>query len=167
MDDLDLASDTIVVFTSDHGDMLGDHGLLTKGVATSYEAVHNIPRVIRVLGATDGEEEAHPLVILVDLAPISLELCGLPPLARVRGRSSVPVLAGEADAANRRHADAEFYGERFVCTQPIIRDGGWKCVFSPGGIDEFYDLAGDPHETGNLVGDPAYGKERDQRVEQM
>ncbi len=100
IDELGLADDTIVVFTSDHGDMLGSHGLLTKGVATSYEEVHNIPLVLRVpgmhvSGKQAGRVEDQALVSLVDLGPTLLDLCGLPALDRAQGRSFRPLLTGD------------------------------------------------------------------------
>ncbi len=170
VDELGLADDTIIIFTSDHGDMLGGHGLLTKGVATAYEEVYNIPLVLRVPGmrSTSGERS---LVSLVDLGPTLLDLCGLPALGQAQGRSLQPVLAGDADPAEWHTAYAEFYGQRFVYTQRIVwanDDGGhWKYVFSPGGIDELYNLANDPNEANNLISDPRCGQQRDSMVKQM
>ena len=129
IDELGLADDTIIVFTSDHGDMLGSHGLLTKGIATSYEEVHNIPLVLRVPGMRRGQSEDRALVSLVDLGPTLLDLCGLRALERAQGRSFRPVLAGDADPADWRSAYAEFYGQRFVYTQRIIWDSDLEiCV---------------------------------------
>ena len=102
VDELGLADDTIIVFTSDHGDMLGGHGLLTKGVATSYEEVYNIPLVLRVPGKRSVRNEERALVSLVDLGPTLLDLCGLPALEQAQGRSLQPVLAGDADPAEWR-----------------------------------------------------------------
>ena len=148
--------DTIIVFTSDHGDMLGAHGLATKGVGTSYEEVYNIPLVMRVPGAKRRGEDAVTMTSLVDLAPTLLDLCGLPPLARAQGRSLRPVLEGTSDASQWRDAYGEFFGQRFVYTQRIVWHEDWKYVFSPGGIDELYNLADDPLERNNLAEDPAH-----------
>ncbi len=169
--ELGLADDTIIVFTSDHGDMLGGHGLLTKGVATSYEEVYNIPLVVRVPGIRNGQLEERALVSLVDLGPTLLDLCGLQPLEQAQGRSFAPVLAGGAVPSEWRSAYAEFYGQRFVYTQRIVwakdDDGDWKFVFSPGGVDELYNLATDPNESNNLISDPRYSQQRDSMVKQM
>jgi arylsulfatase A-like enzyme len=147
--------DTIIVFTSDHGDMLGGHGLATKGVGTSYEEVYNIPFILRVPGGASGEDTS-TLTGLIDVGPTLLDLCGLAPLPAAQGRSLRPVLEGTADPADWQDAYAEFYGQRFVYTQRVVWHGTWKFVFSPGGIDELYDLASDPYETQNLAADPAH-----------
>ena len=148
--------DTIIVFTSDHGDMLGGHGLITKGVGTSYEEVYNIPLITRIPDMTAKGDDNRTLTSLVDLAPTLLDLCGAGSLESAQGRSLRPVFEGTADANDWRGAYAEFFGQRFVYTQRIVWHGDWKYVFSPGGIDELYNLADDPYERLNLVDDPEH-----------
>jgi len=108
-----------------------------------------------VPGLTRGGDDRETRVSLVDLAPTLLDLCGLPPLPGVQGRSLRPVLEGRADPADWTDAYAEFYGQRYVYTQRIVWHGPWKYVFSPGGIDELYNLTEDPHERINRAADPA------------
>jgi arylsulfatase A-like enzyme len=146
--------DTIIVVTSDHGDMLGAHGLATKGVGTGYEEVYNVPLVIRVPDMRTGEDAAHR-ASLVDLAPTLLDLCGVQALDACQGRSLRPVLEGTADPADWQDAYAEFFGQRFVYTQRLVWHGDWKYIFSPGGVDELYNLSEDPHEQRNRAADPA------------
>ncbi len=145
---------TIIVFTADHGDMLGSHGLFAKGI-TPYEEVYNIPMLVRVPGMRSGEDAEH-LTSLVDLGPTLCDLCGVEGLPDAQGRSLRPVLDGSADPADWSHAYAEFFGQRFVYTQRIVWEGDWKYIFSPGGVDELYDLGSDPAETRNLACDPAH-----------
>ena len=147
-------ANTIVVFTSDHGDMLGGHGLATKGVGTAYEEVYNIPLVIRAPGMQTGREDPATLTSLVDLGPTLLDLAGVDPLPECHGKSLRPVLAGDADPAHWQDAYAEFFGQRFVYTQRIVWHDSWKYIFSPGGVDELYNLAEDPHERRNLAQEP-------------
>jgi arylsulfatase A-like enzyme len=146
---------TIVVVTADHGDMLGGHGLATKGVGTAYEEVYNVPLIVRAPGIRAGDDARH-VVSLVDVAPTLLDLCGLDPLEQCHGRSLRAVLEGASDPADWQDAHAEFFGQRFVYTQRITWHGDWKYIFSPGGIDELYNLADDPHEVCNLADDPAH-----------
>jgi arylsulfatase A-like enzyme len=146
---------TIIIVISDHGDMLGGHGLATKGVGTPYEEVYNTPLIIRAPGLRGGEEGDHK-VSLLDVAPTILDLCGAEALGRCQGRSLRPVLDGSSDPSEWRDAYAEFFGQRFVYTQRIVWHDDWKYVFSPGGVDELYDLSQDPHEECNAAALPAF-----------
>ena len=148
--------DTLVIFTSDHGDMLGGHGLATKGVGTAYEEVYNIPLIVKPPRGGAGREDARTLTSLLDVGPTILDYCGCQPLPGAHGRSFRGVLESAADAGDWRDAYAEFFGQRFVYTQRIVWHDNWKYVFSPGGIDELYDLAADPQERANLAADPAH-----------
>ena len=149
-----LDRNTIVVFTSDHGDMLGAHGLVTKGVGTAYEEVYNIPLILRVPGMQGGVLDRQTRTSLVDLAPTLLDLAGLDPIPNCQGRSLRPVLDGTAGPSDWLDAYAEFYSQRLFYTQRIVWHDDWKFIFSPGGIDELYNLAQDPHEQRNLAQDP-------------
>jgi len=147
---------TIIVFTSDHGDMLGGHGLAAKGVGTSYEEVYNIPLIIRTPEMITGREDDGTVISLVDIAPTLLDLIGAQSFKKGHGRSLRPVLEGTAERDDWLDAYAEFFGQRFVYTQRIVWHCDWKYVFSPGGIDELYNLSEDPHERLNLANDPAH-----------
>jgi arylsulfatase A-like enzyme len=152
--DAGLYDDTIIVVSCDHGDMLGGHGLAAKGVGTPYEEVYNIPLVIRVPGRVSGEQE-EAVVSIVDIGPTLLDLCGLDALPDAQGRTFRAVIDGNADMHQWQDAYAEFYGQRFVYTQRIVWHANWKYVFSPGGVDELYNLADDPAERYNLADEPA------------
>jgi arylsulfatase A-like enzyme len=145
---------TIIVFTSDHGDMLGGHGLATKGIGTGYEEVYNIPLVMRVPGVTRESEEARCVASLVDLGPTILDYCSARAIEGAHGRTLRPILEGAYDPENYSDAYAEFFGQRFVYTQRLVWHGPWKFIFSPGGIDELYNLVEDPCERTNLAEDP-------------
>ena len=146
---------TVIVLTSDHGDLLGAHGLPTKGVGTSYEEVYNIPLIIRVPELNNGVENSSDVISLVDIAPTLLDLCGASKIPDAHGRSLIPILKRKYNPAEWRDAYAEFYGQRFVYSQRILWHDSWKYVFNPGGIDELYNLADDPYEMKNLAHDPA------------
>ena len=155
--------DTIIVFLSDHGRMLGGHGLVGLGLGLGYEEVYRVPLIVRLPGGlvADVEDAAgqtvdDALVSLVDVGPTLLDLCGLTPLPDAQGRSLVPVIAGNADKSDWQDAYGEFFGQRFMFTQRIVWHGNWKYVFSPGGMDELYQLADDPFERKNLAVDPQH-----------
>jgi len=151
------ADHTVVLFVSDHGDMLGAHGFLAKGIATSYEEVYRVPLILAGPGIEAGRR-SRAVASLIDIAPTLLELAGGDSPDTIQGRSLSPLLrpGGEPpdDDDQWRRAYAEFYGQRFVYSQRILWQGSWKLVFSPGGVDELYDLSTDPGERRNRAADP-------------
>jgi arylsulfatase A-like enzyme len=155
--------DTVIVFLSDHGQMLGAHGLAGLGLGLAYEETYNVPLIVRVPGRLldesakqRGRDVDDSLVSLVDVGPTLLDLCRLEPLPRAQGRSLRPLLEDRADKEDWQEAYGEFFGQRFMFTQRIVWHGSWKYIFSPGGVDELYHLARDPYEEKNLAADPGH-----------
>lgn len=166
--------DTIVLFLADHGRMLGAHGLVGLGLGLAYEEVYRVPLIIRLprwlLGHQEYQQGRHvqnALVSLVDVGPTLLDLCGLDALPGSQGRSLRPWLAGNAQEQAWRQAYGEFFAQRFMYTQRIVWQGDWKYVFSPGGVDELYNLAQDPYEQHNLADDPRHRRTMLRLVRQM
>jgi arylsulfatase A-like enzyme len=98
-----ISDDTIVVFTSDHGDMMGDHGLMLKGFMP-YRGTHQVPMVIAAAGR--AAQRTASLASSVDLAPTLLDLCGLDHYDGIQGLSLVPVL-DDATVTVRDHVLVE------------------------------------------------------------
>ena len=92
---------TVVIFTSDHGEMLGDHGLIQKG-CRFYEGLVRVPLIFSWPGRFAQGLKSDALVELLDKAPTLLELAGLGVPERMHGRSLLPILTGEADANHHR-----------------------------------------------------------------
>ncbi|MCD6365629.1 MAG: sulfatase-like hydrolase/transferase [Planctomycetes bacterium] len=148
---------TIIIFSADHGDMMGAHGMMTKGIGLAYEQVYNIPLVMKAPGQALRGEVKDALVGLIDVGPTLLDLCGADTLGdQCQGRSFRSLLEGKTTADDWQDAYAEFFGQRFLYTQRIVWHKYWKFIFNPGGIDELYNLDDDPWETINLAGDPRY-----------
>ncbi|WP_347107782.1 sulfatase-like hydrolase/transferase [Paenarthrobacter sp. S56] len=156
-----LAEDTIVVFTSDHGDLFGDHGLMLKHFV-HYRAVTNVPLVIHVPGVTAGRSGA--LVSSADLAPTLLELTGSAAYRGIQGRSLVPLL----DRPGGRHRDAVLVEEEQPFGLPglpgpvrmrtvITREGRLTRYFGTD-VTELYDHRSDPDELVNRAGDPRFAE---------
>lgn len=137
---LGLDRRTVVVFNADHGEMLGDHGLLFKG-GYFYDEVVHAPLILRAPGLAAGKRVAD-LVETVDLMPTLLELLGLPKPDRVQGRSLL--------GARRPAVFSEFPGTKMVRTRE------WKLVhYVRAAYGELYNLKEDPHELYNRWDDPA------------
>lgn len=140
--------DTLVVFTSDHGDYLGAHGLWLKGVA-AFEEAYRVPLVLRGPGIPSGLRVDAP-VSLLDL-PRTLVRLLLGSDFGGHGCDLAPWLEGRQGAGE---AYAEFHGQRFRYTQRVLWQGALKYVFNGFDEDELYDLEADPAECRNLAREP-------------
>jgi len=164
LDRLGLAADTVVVFTSDHGEMLGDHRLMLKGPML-YEPAVRVPLILRWPGRLPAGERRGEIVEWIDLCPTFLDLAGLPPLPGNQGLSLVPLAGGEPGAPTRGWALCEYRDSGHPYDPPVHvtmlrRDNHKLNVYhGPPATERFrdgelYDLAADPHETRNLWHDP-------------
>lgn len=147
-----LAEDTIVVLTSDHGEMLGERGLWYK--MSFFEGASRVPLVV----ASPGRFEPRRVpmsVSLVDLMPTLVEFSGgaVQSLGLgVDGRSLAPHLRG---AGGHDEAIGEYLAEGAIAPIVMIRRGALKFIHSPADPDQLYDLHHDPGERLNLADDPA------------
>ncbi|MCG3148214.1 MAG: Arylsulfatase [Verrucomicrobiae bacterium] len=144
-----VGDNTLIVFTSDHGEMLGDHYRWRKGLA--YEPSARVPLLIRPprrSGWPRGQVVDQP-VCLEDLMPTLLDLAGVPIPTTVEGRSLAPLLRGEQPAW-RDYLHLECAPQFHALT-----DGREKYVWLPTtGEEQFFDLRDDPQELRNLTGYP-------------
>lgn len=149
---------TIIIFTSDHGEALGDHGLLLKG-CRFYEGSVRVPLIISYPGISRDGAVSSALVELTDLAPTIYHAAGLPIPYWVQGRSLVPVLSGETDH-HRDSVRCEFLGAIAFPDQThatMYRDERWKLVTYHGkNLTELFDLDNDPWEHHDLSRDSKY-----------
>jgi len=160
LDELGLSDDTIVIFTGDHGDMVGSHGgLFDKGFM--YEEAHRVPLIIRYPAFAAGGTVRDELVYNMDLMPTVFDLIGHDLGDRVNGQSLKPFLTSEQIPGSGRDAiSLEFHGIRCLHTQrALISRDGFKYIFNPVDEDEFYDLNKDPGELHNLIEESAYREE--------
>jgi len=137
-----VADRTIVVFCSDHGEMLGDHGLYTKAVP--YEASIRVPMMLAGPGIEAGVT-SDAMVELIDLNPTLGDLAGLPAQHGIDARSFAPVLRGDT-AERREDTFSTIRGFR------LIRTPTHKLVEHENDRDELFELAEDPDEQHNLIG---------------
>ena len=147
-----VANNTIVIFTTDHGDMLGSHRLFNKGF-NMYEEDTHIPLLIRWPGVTAGESVSDRFVNLVDLMPTILEVAGAGAETPPDGRSLVPLLHGRPPEDWPDDVFVEFHGyEATLASIRMVRTDRWKYVYNPTSVDELYDMESDPGELHNLAG---------------
>jgi arylsulfatase A-like enzyme len=149
---------TIVIFTSDHGEMLGDHGLVLKG-CRFYEGAVHVPLIISWPGHFRQGLRSDALVELADIAPTLLDVVGLPISENVHGMSLLPILRGQADpAVHHDFVRCEYHDaldRPFASHANMICDGRYKLVVYHGHtIGELYNLRDDPHEFRNLWDEP-------------
>ncbi|MGW6172180.1 sulfatase family protein [Arthrobacter sp. NPDC055138] len=154
-----LAENTIVVFTSDHGDLFGDHGLMLKHFS-HYRAVTNVPLTIKSPGIRPGA--SHALVSTADLAPTLLELTGARAYRGIQGRSLVPLLERSQDSVRDSliiEEDQPFGLPGLpgpVRTRSILtKDGRFTRYFGTD-ITELYDHQTDREELNNVAGQQKY-----------
>jgi arylsulfatase A-like enzyme len=154
------AGDTLVVFTSDHGDMAGAHRQFIKGWQP-YEETYRVPLVARWPGVVAPGGVCRRLVQLHDLAHTFVDLAGAAPITPADGRSLRPLLADPDHGDWEDVAFCQYYGGEFLYTQRMVITPDHKYVFNGWDFDELYDLAHDPHELRNAIDDPAYRGVRD------
>lgn len=155
--------DALVIYTSDHGDMLGSHKLQSKGPA-AYKEVANIPFIIK--GGEKGKIISEPSSH-IHIAPTIMDYMGLPIPKLLEGKSLLPQISDANVNINdtafveftRFEIDHDNFGGLQMMRAAVSKN--YKLVVNLLDTDEFYDLENDPHEVNNLINDEAFAKERD------
>ncbi len=155
---------TIVVVISDHGDLLGAHGLFFKDIS-AFEEVYRTPLIVAGPGVAAGQRCA-ARVGLHDLCPTLLALTDAEPIDVPDSRSFAHLVREPVHVTPEwQRGYAEYYGNRHRLTQKIVWDGPWKLVFNGFDFDELYHLEDDPWELQNRALDPAYAEEYQRMTE--
>jgi choline-sulfatase len=166
------ADNTLVLFTSDHGYLLGQHGRFEKHCC--FEPAIRAALLMRMPGLIRPGRTTAALVELIDLLPTILELCGVPPPANLQGRSLTALLRDQA-GGHRTRVFVEYADNEAA----MVRTERWKLIYSTGKrvrrdgyaldraargpVVQLYDLADDPEEQRNLAGDAEHAG----RVEEL
>jgi len=178
LDDKGLTDDTLIVFTSDHGDYLGDHWLGEKEMF--HDPSVRIPLIVVDPSAqadvTRGTISQHPIEA-IDLLPTFVDVVGGAPKPHMlEGLSLIPLIHGQ-DVPWRQHVISEYdYSGRRArtllnhpmddCRLIMVHDGRWKFIHAEGFRPMLYDLQNDPQELFDLGADPAHQDVRD-RLEKV
>jgi arylsulfatase A-like enzyme len=153
LDRLALAEETLVVFTTDHGHFLGQHGLMAKG-PFHYEDMIRLPWLVRAPGNVAAGETCSAIQSQIDLAPTMLDAVGLEVPGLMQGRSQWPAWCGLA-APPRDHALIENRHQRSAIHLRSLVTERWKItVYRGHDYGELFDLETDPEERRNLWDDP-------------
>jgi arylsulfatase A-like enzyme len=167
-----LADDTIVIFTTDHGDFLGDHQLLLKGPA-HYDGIIHVPFIWAEPGA-GAARRSDVLAGTIDIAATVLDRAKVQPYNGIQGVSLVPALAGSGATAARDSVVIEDDQQRAVFGLPpasrlrTLVTQRWRMTIAHGDpYGELYDLQNDPHEMDNLFEEPAHRGVRAELMERL
>ncbi|MFW6270993.1 MAG: sulfatase [Bacillota bacterium] len=137
-----MLGNTYIIFASDHGEMLGDHGLYIKHVA--YEPSMHIPLIISGPGIEAGKESES----MVELIDLHSTVCDLAQIGfnkdNYDSRSILPVLKGEKEEYRKDVISAER-------NYRTIRNSRYKYIKNYNDRDELYDMKEDPHELNNII----------------
>jgi arylsulfatase A-like enzyme len=155
-----LRENTLVIYTSDHGDHTFEHGLIQKH--SFYEGDTRVPLIFSNPSLPQGERREH-ITNVIDVLPTVLEYADVEVPGSLEGESRISLLHG--DDAFEGVGISDFYS--FGIPERMIRAPRWKYMLSDapveaGGGDQLYDLDADPHETTNLASDPAHGSTREE-----
>ena len=157
--DTDQYDNTIILFTSDHGDMLGERGLWYK--MSFHEWSAHVPFIVSGKGVQ--QQRVKENVSLIDILPTMVDLAtqetetGAPDYAMpLDGRSLAHVITTGDTSQMSDLALAEYLGEGVIEPELMIRRGSFKFIYAPNDPPLLYNLDDDPHELTNLAADPAY-----------
>lgn len=158
LDESGLSKNTIVIYTSDQGFFLGDHGWYDKRFM--YEAAFRMPLIARFPKEIKPATEVEEMVLNLDIAPTLLDIAGIKIPAEIQGKSFRSVMKGEPDKDWRTSAYYHYYeypAWHMVKRHYGVRTERYKLIHFYFDIDEWelYDLKTDPHELNNIYEDPA------------
>jgi arylsulfatase A-like enzyme len=163
--------DTVVMFTSDHGDHLGDHRLMLKG-AEQYQAIVRVPFIWADPQAASYAPRTGALGSTLDISATVLDRARIEPFSGIQGRSLMPALRGEGAPRDGVFIQYDHQhpspGTDVTPRVHTLIDGRYRLsVFHGTGWGELYDLETDPGEFDNLWDDPAHAATRARMAEQL
>jgi len=153
LDRLGLAAGTVVIFTSDHGEMLGEHGQWSKRLMLEWSS--RVPLILRAPGRLPAGKRVAAPVALVDLFPTLAELAGAKVETPLDGQSLLPLIRGDQDSRTREVV-CEYLGEGTLEPVRMVRIEHYKYIAVNNYPPQLFDLAKDPEETTNLSGRREY-----------
>lgn len=160
LEQMGAADDTLIIFTSDHGDYAGNHGLWLKG-PIHYEDIIRVPFLVRWRGRVPAGARSSSLVSLVDVAPTLLDVCGIKPAACMQGVSQWETFC-RPEVRSRDWCLTENRAEPGFYVKTVVTERFKLNYYLHSREGELYDLQEDPHEFINLYDRPEYADTRAQ-----
>jgi arylsulfatase A-like enzyme len=157
LEDEGILDDTLVIFISDHGELLGSHGLWQK--MHSYEEALRVPMLMRYPAAINSGILSQAAVSLIDITPTILSLVGEEIPEDMLGKDLSPTFEDgkEFQSDPYRFSEHKPLGEWHNTVEwRMVTDNHFKYTWNQGDMDELYDLKNDPYELKNLIGLPEY-----------
>jgi arylsulfatase A-like enzyme len=154
LEQLGVLEDTIIIYTTDHGSMVGHHQLIDKG-PYPYDDIQHIPMIIAGPDVQQGQVRDE-FVYLHDITPTILEWAGGPTFPCSNAQNLKPLLAGGDMSKPRADVYMTRHHHPINCEQRFLRTKRYKYAYNALDIDELYDLENDPDEMTNLINDPQY-----------
>lgn len=159
--DIGQEEETLIVYTSDHGEQLGRHGLWWK--CCMYEESARVPLILKGPGIPQGKRVEAP-VSLLDMFPTICDARGILPPTRLPGRSLLPLARGVQDPERADFAFSEYHAHAVPSGMYMIRWQRWKYVYFVGFAPQLFDLEADPHEMRDLYASAADSEELQQTL---
>jgi arylsulfatase A-like enzyme len=172
LDETGQRENTVIIFTSDHGESLGDHGLLYKG-CRFYDGLVRVPLIFNCPGGIESGLQSEALVELLDMSATILDFSGVGRPEYFQGDSLRPILSGATSPEHHRESiRSEYFDalDKKFCNgnasfATMYRTRRYKIsVYHRDNLGELFDLENDPHEFDNLWDDPAYEEIKNQLI---
>lgn len=150
-----LTDDTLVIWTTDHGDTIGAHGICNKDY-TMYEEIYRVPLIVRWPGIVEPGSSCDAFVHhFLDLFATLCDITGTVP-DDVHGRSLMPLFGGQSPTDWPQEAYCQFHGSHMgLYSIRLLRNSRYSYIYHPNDIDELYDHDLDPYQMKNLATDQA------------
>ena len=170
LDELGLSKDTVVVFTSDHGDLMGDHQLMLKG-NYAYQGLIRVPFIWAETDDARPGKHTDALHGTLDIAATVLDRVRIAPYNGIQGKSALPAMTGDDGHDGiliEYGAQRPLHGTTGEMQMRTLVDQRWRISYYRGvPWGEFYDLANDPLEMDNLWDDPAAANAKSEATERL
>ncbi|QUI22252.1 sulfatase-like hydrolase/transferase [Vallitalea pronyensis] len=145
------ADNTLVLYVSDHGDYMAEHGLWCKGLPC-FKGAYHIPAAMRwPKGIKNPGRIIHDYITLADFAPTFLDVCGIEPSMKMTGKSLLPYMQDQQPEHVQDALFTQSNGNELYGIQRSITTKAWKYVYNGFDYDELYNLEEDPHEMVNVL----------------